>query len=283
MIITAPEHRRRSRGQWLALGVAICLLIALALAATVVFVVRSSRTVGFPCSVRPAEVAARNESGACAATVRGDLDGDGSEDSLVVYLRPHGTTAHLRAWAVLATGQQEIDIGPAFGFAQEGSVLHAAPPQIAAFTDLDGDGGKEALIVTNQGANSISYRILAVDAARLVTVGVVAPHGLKAPFELVGGGAVSHGTGYDCRDLDADGKPELVTMSYIGDYGTPTEWSWSEVEYKWQSKALVKVRERSGVGHDEWQRDDSGMRKYAERAFAGCGRAPSRVDPNAGE
>lgn len=181
-------------------------------------------------SDEPAE--AEDDDAPPASELTGDFDGDGAND--VLYMTGSGNRRGLRA--VLGSGA--FDTYPL-------TVDDFTRPQLVGVTDADGDGDDEAFVnVLDHVYHGGTTSVLALFAWR---DGVLAPvvDDRKQPFELPVGGVSNFGEGVECRDVDADGTPEVQLLRI--DSASSARSRWIEKVYRWRGAALELIETNRGT------------------------------------
>lgn len=171
------------------------------------------------------------DSGSCGpadATQRtfGDMDGDGTLDP--VYLDSGSGDPHLGAcWAA---GSAEVSVG---GMATA----------ILRVFNAVGDDGAE-IFYGDSTATSFIVQVAQVAGGRLVSVSE-GPRQLsfEVSREREDGGAVT-GHGMECTDIDGDGAPELVEVSYVR---TGDSVAWTRVPLAIADGVATRGRPITGI------------------------------------
>jgi hypothetical protein len=168
------------------------------------------------------------ESG-CVSAVTGDLDGDHVGDLLIVFagLDRSRRPGSWRARAITAAGGR-ADLTLVDGPSAAQRFLRTS-----GAADADGDGREEIFVNADRGASTQFLEILALDGGRLVAI---EEHG-RGRLRIAVGGSVTHGDGGECRDVDGDGRPELVLASATTNDGRI--YTIEERVYRWSGREVV--------------------------------------------
>lgn len=216
-----------------------------------------------PCPKSPEDPRLPKGTG-CLTAVVADLDGDGAQDLVLLFadLDPAGIPQQWRTRGILATGAT-IDgtVGPLLG--RE----YYYPVALRPAADADGDGGEEVFADTG-GDNNQAYQVVFTLKGRELVRAEIAggpdrehpcgtleecPHPERPParagtqpLELHLSRSLAAGLGYECRDTNADGRPELVLLVIRADPADETRYIWFEDVYQWRGKTLHFVRTLEG-------------------------------------
>lgn len=128
------------------------------------------------------------------AVALGDLDGDGKTDMVAVNASA-GTVSVLRNTAASGLGGSS--------FAGKVDFTVGTDPRAVAIADMDGDGRLD-IVVANSGSSTVSV------LRNTATAGSIGAASFEAKVDFATG---SHPFSVAIGDVDADGKPDLVTAN----------------------------------------------------------------------
>ena len=114
-------------------------------------------------------------------------------------------------------------------------------PRILGAADASGDGRPEAFVVVKQGASTVNVGLFRLQRGTLRRV-VVSGKGTEARDGFQLGGGTTHGDGIECRDVDGDGRDELVTLHVRG-FDPEQPLGWNEEIYRWRDDGLAFWRQ----------------------------------------
>jgi hypothetical protein len=157
---------------------------------------------------------------------QGDLDGDGTADSVLSYavVGPGGLASRWLLRAVLGSGEvSEVTLDRPYQFAVLGTA------------DVDGDGRQEAFTRVERGASTEFAGVFTLDDGGRLTR--VAEEG-RGPLQLAYSGSVTHGDGGTCATLP-DGSPGIVVRS-VERFDESQPYRWRETDYEWLGNGAVR-------------------------------------------
>ena len=154
-----------------------------------------------------------------------DLDGDGRDDEIALYLPGHETHRALPlTWTVtLRTATKFVKGNASMGWLPPMAVFG-----IRGTADANGDGRPDAFLAVGNGASTTWMAVLTFDGTAI--------HEVVLDPMLLTGGSVRHLDAIECRD--ANGRHELIHRQ-ISDYTELDQWDVVERVYVWNGSAVV--------------------------------------------
>lgn len=159
--------------------------------------------------------------------LRGDLDGDGRSDRVVVIGSGPNATNHAVAIYRSNGQQQRLSLGDAF------------LPSVLGLYDVNHDGALDAFVITLQGANTDQIEIIGYSAGRFRRF-----RGTNGrPFLIAAGGAAYHATGFVCGGTKS--HPRLTSVGTDA-YTAKQGWEWSRETYALHDITFRRIGRSSG-------------------------------------
>ena len=213
---------------------------------------------GKPCPPAP-EHLDLGENAGCASTTSGTFEPEASSQTFVVYalLNADGLP---RKWHFRVTSENGDYVDQEMRAGSEASY-----PVVLGAEDADGGGLDEAFVkILTHSYHSGKTHEVAIFGVRNGHFFRVKADGEPLVFQV--GGVSVFGEGAECRDVDADGRPEFLLL-YIDGVDNEVQETVERV-YRWKNRALTLVRRKEGHMAKTGYSDPLLWRYYSLRCFA---------------
>jgi len=179
-----------------------------------------------------------------------DLNKDGISEIIVGFIKnPPTQNAYL---AIVTPIDENFEKLADFNFGQKEDITFSSSPCLRDkkdILDVNGDGKEEMVLDLGAGgASNEAFGIFEIDlqAGKIEWLKIKEKDGeIKNSFFLKGG-SVMHQEDFELKDLDGDGKMEIIEKEgeYLGgDWEKKESWKWQISVYKWDGK-IFKYNEK---------------------------------------
>ncbi|MGH4009670.1 MAG: hypothetical protein ACRDTH_16225 [Pseudonocardiaceae bacterium] len=189
----------------------------------------------------------------CVAAVHADLDGNGTDDTLLLWRPPvrgrdfDGPQQGVGGAALLDDGTFDLLEDPPTTWPSDYDDLNLF--DATQVVRLGVDGREEVVVAFASGANTTHHVVLAVGADRRLRTVSGIPKG--GPFRVYRGGGAGYNSDFGC--VTSKGRPLLSTpgsVTYWGTSDVPTFYGWSREFYELDDVQLRYVGREGGVASD---------------------------------